>query len=142
MLISKLFAAILIPVLQVYAFLGVVWLVGIEFPHEGYFAVLAALLIYGFMLGALGLLLSSTIRQLDNFADAVNFVVLPVFLLPSALYPLSIMSKASPLLSNICVMNSFTHAVELIRFALYGQWNLWAPLWVCGTFLLFLAGSL
>ena len=38
-------------------------------------------------------------------------------------------------------MNPFTHAVELIRFALYGQFNAMALLWTClaGAALLALA---
>jgi ABC-2 type transport system permease protein len=73
------------------------------------------------MLGALGLLLSSAIRQLENFASVMNFVIFPMFFASSALYPLWHVKEASLILYNICEMNPFTHAVELIRFALYGQ---------------------
>jgi ABC-2 type transport system permease protein len=72
------------------------------------------------MLGALGLLLSSAIRQLENFASVMNFVIFPMFFASSALYPLWHVKEAS-LVLYICEMNPFTHAVELIRFALYGQ---------------------
>ena len=94
------------------------------------------------MLGALGLLLSSTIKQLENFAGVMNFVIFPMFFLSTALYPLWKMAEASVILRNICAANPFTHAVELIRFALYGQWNLWALLWVSLAFIVFLAGSI
>ena len=50
--------------------------------------MLPALLLAGFMLGALGLLLSSVIRQLENFAGVMNFVIFPMFFASSALYPL------------------------------------------------------
>ena len=40
------------------------------------------------MLGALGLVLSSFIRQLENFAGVMNFVIFPMFFTSSALYPL------------------------------------------------------
>ena len=73
------------------------------------------------MLGALGLLLSSAIRQLENFASVMNFVIFPMFFASSALYPLWHVKEASLLLYDICEINPFTHAVELIRFALYGQ---------------------
>ena len=38
-----------------------------------------------------------------------------------ALYPLWRIQEASPLLHKICLANPFTYAVELIRFAFYGQ---------------------
>jgi ABC-2 type transport system permease protein len=84
---------------------------------------LPALILSGLMLGALGLLLSSAIRQLENFASVMNFVIFPMFFASSALYPLWHVKEASLLLYSVCQANPFTHAVELIRFALYGQLN-------------------
>ena len=83
----------------------------------------------GLMLAALGLALSSLIRQLENFAGVMNFVIFPMFFLSSALYPIWKMAESAPVLARICEVNPFTHAVELIRFALYLQWNGWALLW-------------
>ena len=40
------------------------------------------------MLGALGLLLSVHIRQLENFAGTMNFVIFPMYFMSTALYPL------------------------------------------------------
>ena len=81
------------------------------------------------MLGALGLALSSFIKQLENFAGVMNFVIFPMFFLSSALYPLWKMAESSPLLRDICAVNPFTHAVELIRFALYLRLEPLALLW-------------
>ncbi len=83
--------------------------------------VLPALILAGLMLGSLGLLISSAIRQLENFAGVMNFVIFPMFFASSALYPLWRMRESSVLLYHICAWNPFTHSVELIRFALYGQ---------------------
>ena len=83
--------------------------------------VLPALVLSGLMLGALALFMSSVIKQLENFAGVMNFVIFPMFFASSALYPLWRIKESSPLLYEICRLNPFTHAVELIRFALYGQ---------------------
>jgi ABC-2 type transport system permease protein len=98
-------------------------------PWAGYVLVLPALFVGGLMLGALGLALSSFVKQLENFAGVMNFVIFPMFFLSSALYPLWKMEESSDLLRDICAVNPFTHAVELIRFALYRQFNGWALLW-------------
>ena len=71
------------------------------------------------MLGALGMLLSSVIKQLENFAGVMNFVIFPMFFASSALYPLWLVQQSSPVVYSICRLNPFTYAVELIRFALY-----------------------
>jgi ABC-2 type transport system permease protein len=65
------------------------------------------------------MLLSSAIRQLENFAGVMNFVIFPMFFASSALYPLWLVQQSSPVVYTICRLNPFTYAVELIRFALY-----------------------
>ena len=86
-----------------------------------YIAVAPALVISGLMLGSLALFMSSVIKQLENFAGVMNFVIFPMFFASSALYPLWRVKESSLLLYQLCLYNPFTHAVELIRFALYGQ---------------------
>lgn len=131
LLVSKLLAGVAVSLLQVYAFLAIAWFWDIRPPPVGYLAVLPALVVSGLMLGALGMLLSSGIKQLENFAGIMNFVIFPMFFASSALYPLWRMAEASPLLYRICVLNPFTYAVELIRFALYAEVN-WLALAVAG----------
>jgi ABC-2 type transport system permease protein len=138
LLFCKLLAGTLVAVLQVYAYLAVAWLWEIQPPPIGYLTVLPALLLAGFMLGALGLLLSSVIRQLENFAGVMNFVIFPMFFASSALYPLWRVRESSVLLWQICQANPFTHASELIRFALYGQLEPTSLLVVIGCTILFL----
>ncbi|MGR3496135.1 ABC transporter permease [Citreimonas sp.] len=130
LLFARLVASSTISVLQVYAFLAIAALFDITMPAWGYVAVLPALFLGGIMLGALGLVLSSFVRQLENFAGVMNFVIFPMFFLSSALYPLWKMQESSSLLRDICALNPFTHVVELIRFALYTRFNFTALLWV------------
>jgi ABC-2 type transport system permease protein len=121
LLTAKLLAGCVLSVLQAYAFLAIALIWDIEPPWYGYITVLPALVLSGLMMGALGLLLSSAIRQLENFASVMNFVIFPMFFASSALYPLWHVKEASLPLYYICQANPFTHAVELIRFALYAQ---------------------
>ena len=132
LLFCRLLGSTAISILQVYTFLGIAALFDITVPAWGYVAALPSLLLGGLMLGALGMVLSSFIRQLENFAGVMNFVIFPMFFLSSALYPLWRMAESSPLLRDICAFNPFTHAVELIRFSMYLQFNLGAFLWVIG----------
>jgi ABC-2 type transport system permease protein len=80
------------------------------------------------------LFLSVYIRQVENFAGAMNFVMFPMFFFSSALYPLwRLREGGSEILYYVSLVNPFTYAVELIRFALYGQLNIVAALVVAGT---------
>ena len=139
---SKLVGGVAVSLLQVYAFLLIAGLWDIRPPLYGYVALLPALALSGLMFGAMGLFLSSTIRQLENFAGIMNFVIFPMFFASSALYPLWRIRESSDLLYQLCWANPFTHAVELIRFALYGQSNWLALGVVAGVTVVFLVAAL
>ena len=108
----------------------------------GYLTILPALFLAGMMLGALGLLLSSVIKQLENFAGVMNFVIFPMYFASPALYPLWRIQESSPLLHKICLANPFTYAVELVRFAFYGQVDWLSLAVVAAVTALFLAGAI
>jgi ABC-2 type transport system permease protein len=141
LLTSKLLAGVAVSLLQVYVFLAIAWFWDVRPSAFGYLTLLPALVVSGLMLGALGMLLSSGIKQLENFAGIMNFVIFPMFFASSALYPLWRMAESSPLLHTICQLNPFTYAVELIRFALYGQFNWQAAAVVVGCATVFLCGA-
>lgn len=164
LLSSKLLGGVAVALLQVYTFLLLAyfweiepdwpaWQIGVgqgdDFfgitippPFNGYITVLPAIIMSGLMLGALALFMSSVIRQLENFAGVMNFVIFPMFFASSALYPLWKIRESSPLLYEICWLNPFTHAVELIRFAFYGQLNVTAFLVVLGCLIFFLGAAI
>lgn len=142
LLLSKLFAGTSVSILQVYVFLVVAWLYEIQMPWQGYLWVVPALAVSGLMLGSLGLLLSSFIKQLENFAGVMNFVIFPMFFMSTALYPLWKIQESSELLYSIARYNPFSQAVELIRFALYGQFNQFACLYTGAAFIVFMGAAI
>ena len=85
----------------------------------GYIYALPIIALLSIFLGSLGLLLANSIKQLENFAGVMNFVIFPMFFLSSALYPLWKMQEASEWLYQVCAFNPFTSGVELLRFGLY-----------------------
>lgn len=138
LLSSKLVAGASVSIVQAYVFLGIAWFYDIRAPLEGYLWVLPALVLSGLMLGALGLLLSSFIKQLENFAGVMNFVIFPMFFMSTALYPLWKIQESSEWLYKLAQYNPFSQAVELIRFALYGQYNEYALIYTATAFLIFM----
>ncbi|WP_448187977.1 ABC transporter permease [Azospirillum sp. sgz301742] len=142
LLVCKLLAGVLVSIAQAYVFIAVAWFWDFQPPPLGYLAVLPALVLSGLMLGAVGLLLSSFIKQLENFAGVMNFVIFPMFFASSALYPLWRIREGSPILARVAELNPFTHAVELIRFALYLQLDTTALLAVSASLVVFLGGAI
>ena len=131
LLFCKLLAGTAVSLLQVYAFLLIAWFWDIAPPPIGYLTVLPALILSGLMLGALGHAdlfrhqAAGEFRGRDELRDLPDVLCL--------LRALSAVAGAGrqPVLYYVCLFNPFTHAVELIRFALYGQMN-WISLAVVG----------
>ncbi|MBI1621300.1 ABC transporter permease [Aquamicrobium zhengzhouense] len=139
LLLSRLAASTLVSIVQVYAFLFLAWAYGIRLPYGNALLLLPALFLTGLMLGSMGLLLSSLIKQLENFAGVMNFVIFPMFFLSSALYPIWRIKEGSPLLAQLATFNPFTYAVEMIRFSFYGQVNVHAVAVTLGVTAILLA---
>ena len=140
LLFSKLCATALLSVLQALAFVAVAALLGTTLPVLGWAGLhaLVALICGALMLGALGLLLSVHIKQLENFAGTMNFVIFPMYFISTALYPLwKLQESGSDWVYQLARLNPFTFAIEWIRFALYGKDPGVAPFVVLGCLLVF-----
>jgi ABC-2 type transport system permease protein len=138
LLACKLCAGTALSVLTCYAFLAICIVFDITFEPLAWLEVLPALVASGMMLGALWLFLSVYIRQVENFAGAMNFVMFPMFFFSSALYPLwKLQQSGSEWVYFVAKFNPFTYVVELIRFALYGELEPLSAVVVLGSTLLF-----
>jgi ABC-2 type transport system permease protein len=136
LLFSRLVATALLSLLQVLAFVVVAALLGTTLPTHPFALAQALLATFAsaLMLAALGLLLSVTIRQLENFAGTMNFVIFPMYFLSTALYPMwKLRESGAAWIWHAAQWNPFTHAVEWIRFALYGKDPGASPWIVLGT---------
>lgn len=134
LLAFKLLAGTALSVLQMVVFLGIAWAFGVELPLVHLPAALLAMVCGAVMLASVGLVLSVYVKQLENFAGTMNFVIFPMFFISPALYPLWKLEESGAWwLLRLAQANPFTHAVEAIRFAMYGQFNgnAWAVVLGC-----------
>ncbi|CAM8664865.1 COG0842 ABC-type multidrug transport system, permease component [Oxalobacteraceae bacterium] len=122
LLACKLAGGAFLSVLQALAYMIIVVVWGIGLSPWQVLSALPALVLGALMLSAFGLMLSVYIKQLENFAGTMNFVIFPMFFLSSALYPIQRMQNAgAEWIYQVSSFNPFTHAVEALRYALYGQ---------------------
>ncbi|MFM7506981.1 MAG: ABC transporter permease [Rubrivivax sp.] len=137
-LAAKLCATAVLSLAQAAVFVAVAALLGTVLPVWGPHTphLLLAAVCAALMMGALGLLLSVHVKQLENFAGTMNFVIFPMYFMSTALYPLwKLEESGARWVYEIARFNPFTHAVEWMRFALYGKDPGLAPAVVLGTLL-------
>jgi ABC-2 type transport system permease protein len=122
LLACKLAGGAFLSVLQAIAFLALAMLFGVDLSIMQILMAMPVVVLGALMLSAFGLVLSVHIKQLENFAGTMNFVIFPTFFLSSALYPLwKVQESGAEWIYTIARLNPFTHAIEALRFALYGQ---------------------
>jgi ABC-2 type transport system permease protein len=143
LLAFKLLAGTALSVLQMVVFLAIAWAFGVELPLAHLPAALLAMVCGAVMLASVGLVLSVYVKQLENFAGTMNFVIFPMFFISPALYPLWKLEESGAWwLLKLAQANPFTHAVEAIRFAMYGQFNGTAWAVVLGCTVVFFVAAL
>ncbi len=150
LLTAKLLSGTFLSVVQAYAFLIIClpfdWWTGLHVAFNntlGWLYVLPALIMTGMMLGAIGLFLSVHIKQLENFAGTMNFVIFPMFFISPALFPLWYLEESgADLVFWVANCNPFTYGVQLVRYASEGQFYLLGALVVTGCTLIFLIGAI
>jgi ABC-2 type transport system permease protein len=116
-LLGAMFAVVLSPL---------AWVFGIDASFGSYLGFLGAVALTAIALSSLGMLAASVIRQLEDFAVAMNFVIFPMFFLSGALYPAN---KLPAVLQPIVRINPLTYGVDLMRQTLLSnQSNILSPI--------------
>ncbi len=149
LLTAKLLSGTFLSVLQAYAFLIIClpfdWFTGLRVAFNdpmGWLYVLPALIMTGMMLGALGLLLSVHIKQLENFAGTMNFVIFPMFFISPSLFPLWYLQESgADVVYWVANANPFTYGVQLVRYASEGQFYGLGAVVVVGCTVAFLVAA-
>jgi len=137
-LACKLAGGAVLSLAQMLAFLLAAWAFGMEFEPRNVLLALPVFVLAALMLGALGLVLSVYVKQLENFAGTMNFVIFPMYFLSTALYPLwKLQESGAEWVYQLARFNPFTYAVEWVRFALYGKDPGVAPYVVLGCLVVF-----
>ena len=124
LLFCKMFATAIVSTLQAITFLIIAVLYGVDISYGAIVLTIPIIMVSSIILNAFALFISSVIKQLENFATVMNFVIFPMFFLSSALYPLWKIKDSSLLLFNISSYNPFTYIVEAVRFSLYGKFEI------------------
>ena len=101
---------------------------GMSLPSlEGFLLALAFMLILGIAFSSLGLCFASIIEDFEAFPLIMNLVILPLFFLSGALFPIR-GEEVPSILGTIASFNPLTYGVDAIRMGLVGIGEM--PIWL------------
>jgi ABC-2 type transport system permease protein len=91
------------------------------------------MILIGLAFTATGILIASRMEDMQGFQLIMNFLIMPIFFLSGALFPLT---SAPAILKSIVYINPLAYGVEGIRYGLSGASaiNPWICLLVLGGF--------
>jgi ABC-2 type transport system permease protein len=113
--IAKTLAATLIGVIQAIVLLPLIWILGLRPSANAVFEVILAITLVSFAISALGMVIASRLRSIENFAGVMNFLMFPIFFLSCALYPASTLPG---FLQPVSRADPLTYGVDLMRHPL------------------------
>ncbi|MCG0239485.1 MAG: ABC transporter permease [Firmicutes bacterium] len=93
---------------------------GLRPGRAGVLGALGLLFLTGFALTVLGMVLAASLKRLEDFGVIANFVILPMYFLSGALYPippLPVWFKA------LVALNPLSYAVDALRGVLVGAYH-------------------
>lgn len=93
-------------------------LLGLRVEPWRFLLALPVMFLIAFPLTAMGLLLASRMTSFEGFGTLANFVVMPMFFLSGAVFPLDSAPGALRLLG---AFNPMTYGVDLLRGVFYGN---------------------
>lgn len=116
--LGKVLAGTLISILQAGIVLVLTPVVGLSVTAGQVLALSLAAAIVSFCVTSLGVLLSASVRTFDGYNLVMNFLVMPLFLLSGAMYPVTSMP---PVLRQISLINPVTYCVDVFKHVLLGS---------------------
>ncbi len=92
-------------------------LIGVKISLVGFVSLIGIMLIISFTLSSMGIALASRIYSYEGFGTISNFVIMPLFFLSGAVYPVQTLPSW---LKVIVSLNPVTYGVDLMRGAVLG----------------------
>lgn len=113
--VAKTVSSTLLGVVQALVLLPLIWILGLRPDASRVFELIGAVALTSLAMSALGMLLASRLRSIENFAVVMNFVLFPMFFLSGALYPVA---SLPGFLQPIVRANPLTYGIDLMRHTL------------------------
>lgn len=114
-ILGKAVSGTVISVLQAVILLLLIPVLGISVTAGQFTLVVAASVLVSFSFTSMGILIAACIRSFDGYNVVMNFLVMPMFLLSGAMYPVTSMP---PVLRQLSLLNPATYCVDLFKHIL------------------------
>ncbi|MGH8899467.1 MAG: ABC transporter permease [Egibacteraceae bacterium] len=118
LVVGKCLGGSTVAVIQGTIMLALAGLVDVPYEPGLLVTLVAGMAVTAFAMTAFGALLATTVRRFETFQVAMNFLVMPMFFLSGAMFPLSGLPRW---LTALALLNPLTYAVDALRQAVFSH---------------------
>ncbi len=116
--VGKAVSGTLISVAQAIIILVLIPFLGIRITFLQFAEVVAVSMLVSFCITSIGILIAARLTSFDGFNIIMNFLVMPMFFLSGAMYPVSSMP---PTLRQLTHANPLTYGIDAFKHVLLGE---------------------
>ncbi len=113
--IGKALSGTFISVMQAVVILMLFPFLGIKMDFLAIMYTIAIAVLLSFCISSLGIVISTFYESFESFSVIMNFIVMPMFFLSGAMYPVS---KLPSILKLITRLNPFTYGIDALKHAI------------------------
>nr|MBC8414683.1 ABC transporter permease [bacterium] len=113
--IGKALSGSLISLLQATMILLISPIIGIDLGLQQIIYALAVSFLLAFCISSLGIIIATFFESFESFSAIMNFIVMPMFFLSGAMYPVQ---KLPDILKGVSKVNPLTYGVDALKHAL------------------------
>jgi ABC-2 type transport system permease protein len=114
--IGKALSGTIISVIQVIIILSLSPFLGFKMGILSIIYVIAISSLLGFCISSLGIIVATFFESFESFGAIINFIVMPMFFLSGAMYPVK---KLPEILKLITKINPMTYGVDALKHAIF-----------------------
>lgn len=92
-------------------------LIGINMTIQKFLLIVPLMFFIAFTISGIGIIIAARMESFEGFNLIVNFVIMPMFLLSGAIFPIS---NLPPWLSTVVNINPLSYGVDIMRWIMTG----------------------
>lgn len=92
-------------------------LIGINMTIQKFLLIVPLMFFIAFTISGIGIIIAARMESFEGFNLIVNFVIMPMFLLSGAIFPIS---NLPPWLSTVVNINPLSYGVDIMRWVMTG----------------------
>jgi len=115
--LGKALSGTIISVIQAAIILALFPFLGIKLGVLSIIEALVICTLLSFCIASLGIVIATFYESFESFSVIMNFIVMPMFFLSGAMYPVKMLPPILQLLTRI---NPFTYGIDALKHAIFG----------------------